>query len=146
MAQREPGVQHERQRERRPRQRRDRPHGVDGLGGHLPLRRRPPRRVPTSPQMTPAEYCEAMLYDYEPEWRPSGNIELDRPDVLAWKRPGWPVGYSRVAYAKWTAANADHRIGVLLAFCGDTPIFWYVGPSSAPADLAARLASHGLAL
>jgi GNAT superfamily N-acetyltransferase len=91
-----------------------------------------------------ARYCEAMLYDYEPEWRTPGTVELDRPDVLAWKRPGWPIGYSRVAYAKWTAAEADTRIDEVLAFFGDTPFNWHVGPSSTPADLEARLVSRGL--
>src|SRR5712691_2075401 len=91
-----------------------------------------------------ARYCEAMLYDYEPEWRPPGIVELDRPDVLAWKRPGWPVGYSRVAYARWSASEADARIDELLEFFGDTPFNWYVGPSSTPADLEARLVRRGL--
>jgi GNAT superfamily N-acetyltransferase len=91
-----------------------------------------------------ARYCEAMLYDYEPEWRPEGTVELDRPDVLAWKRPGWPVGYSRVAYVKWTAEEADVRIEELLEFFGDVGFHWHVGPSSTPEDLEARLVAHGL--
>ena len=90
-----------------------------------------------------ARYCEAMLYDYEPEWRTAGSVELNRPDVLAWKRPGWPVSYSRLAYAKWTADNADMRINELLAFFGDAAFTWYVGPSSKPSDLVARLVAHG---
>jgi GNAT superfamily N-acetyltransferase len=94
--------------------------------------------------MNAAQYCEAMLYDYEPEWRTAGTVELDRPDVLAWKRPGWPVGYSRVAYAKWSAADADAGIEEVLTFFGDTAFTWYVGPSSTPGDLEARLVSHGL--
>jgi GNAT superfamily N-acetyltransferase len=93
-----------------------------------------------------ARYCEAMLYDYEPEWRPAGNIEIDRPDLLAWKRPGWPVGYSRVAYAKWSAEDADRRIDEVLALFGETPFHWHVGPSSTPADLEQRLVRHGLEL
>ena len=91
-----------------------------------------------------ARYCEAMLYDYEPEWRPSGMVELDRADVLAWKRPGWPVGYSRVAYAKWTAGEAEARIDGVLAFFGDIAFNWHVGPSSAPHDLVDRLTTRGL--
>jgi hypothetical protein len=94
--------------------------------------------------MNLAQYCEAMLYDYEPEWRPEGTVELDRPDVLAWRRPGWPVGYSRVAYAKWTEADADTRIEEMLAFFGETPFNWHVGPSSTPTDLEQRLVRHGL--
>jgi GNAT superfamily N-acetyltransferase len=85
-----------------------------------------------------------MLYDYEPEWRPSGMVELDRADVLAWKRPGWPVGYSRVAYAKWTAGEAEARIDGVLAFFGDIAFNWHVGPSSAPHDLVDRLTTRGL--
>ena len=93
-----------------------------------------------------ARYCEAMLYDYEPEWRPAGIVELDRPDVLAWKRPGWPSGYSRVAYAKWATADVENRIDELLAFFGDAPFYWYVGPSSSPVDLSERLVARGLVL
>src|SRR6266545_4322908 len=59
--------------------------------------------------MNAAQYCEAMLYDYEPDWHPSGVIELDRPDVLAWRRPGRSIGHSRVAYAKWSEAVVDAR-------------------------------------
>jgi GNAT superfamily N-acetyltransferase len=91
-----------------------------------------------------ARYCEAMLYDYEPEWRPAGIAEIDRPDVRAWKRPGWPAGHSRVAYAKWSTDDAERRIDELLAFFGDAQFTWYVGPSSTPADLVARLVRRGL--
>jgi hypothetical protein len=98
----------------------------------------------TSGALTPAQYCEAMLYDYEPDWKPEGVVELDRPDVLAWKRPGWPIGYSRLAYAKWTDSNADARIDEVLAFFGDTPFLWHVGPSSSPANLEGRLVARGL--
>src|SRR5260221_13394499 len=91
-----------------------------------------------------ARYCEAMLYDYEPEWRPAEIVEIDRPDVLAWKRPGWPAWASRVAYAKWDERSADARIDELLAFFGELPFNWHVGPSSSPTDLANRLTGHGL--
>ncbi len=94
--------------------------------------------------MTPAEYCEAMLYDYEPEWRPPGIVDIDRPDLLAWKRPGWPIWSSRVVYAKWTDRDADARIAEVLAFFGDTPFNWHVGPSSTPPDLIDQLRAHGL--
>jgi GNAT superfamily N-acetyltransferase len=91
-----------------------------------------------------ARYCEAMLYDYEPEWRPAGIAEIERPDVRAWKRPGWPAGHSRVAYAKWSTDDAERCIDELLAFFGDAQFTWYVGPSSTPADLEARLVRRGL--
>ena len=85
-----------------------------------------------------------MLYDYEPEWRPSATVVLDRADVLAFKRPGWPVGYSRVAYAKWSADEADARIDEVLAFFDEVAFNWHVGPSSAPHDLVDRLTARGL--
>jgi GNAT superfamily N-acetyltransferase len=91
-----------------------------------------------------ARYCEAMFYDYEPDWRTSGTVDLDRPDVTAWKRPGWPVGYSRVARATWSAAEADAGIDAVLAFFGETPFHWHVGPSSGPSDLVDRLVARGL--
>jgi GNAT superfamily N-acetyltransferase len=93
-----------------------------------------------------ARYCEAMLYDYEPEWRPTAIVEIDRPDVLAWKRPGWPPWASRVAYAKWDERSAEHGIDEVLAFFGDVPFNWHVGPSSSPADLEKRLERRGLAV
>jgi GNAT superfamily N-acetyltransferase len=91
-----------------------------------------------------ARYCEAMLYDYEPDWRPPDLVDLDRPEVVAWKRPGWSVGHSRVAYAKLTAEDADARIDEILAFFGETAFNWHVGPSSSPDDLVDRLTARGL--
>ena len=91
-----------------------------------------------------ARYCEAMFSDYEPEWRTSGTVGLDRPEVTAWKRPGWPVGYSRVSRATWTAEGAEAGIDAVLAFFGDTAFHWHVGPSSAPSDLVDRLVARGL--
>ncbi len=93
-----------------------------------------------------ARYCEAMLYDYETDWSPDGLVEINRKDVLAWKRPGWSVGNSRVAFAKWTELDVDTRIEELHAFFGDTAFNWHVGPSSSPSDLVNRLVSHGLVL
>jgi GNAT superfamily N-acetyltransferase len=93
-----------------------------------------------------ARYCEAMLFDYEPEWITPGTIELDRPDVRAWKRPGWPVGYSRMSHAKWTADEADAGIDEVLAFFGEAAFHWHVGPSSEPSDLVDRLVAKGLVL
>jgi hypothetical protein len=91
-----------------------------------------------------AHHCEAMLYDYEPEWRPSGIEEVDRADVLAWKRPGWPAWANRVAYAKWDERSADAGIDELLAFFAGVSFNWHVGPSSSPADLVDRLERRGL--
>jgi GNAT superfamily N-acetyltransferase len=91
-----------------------------------------------------ASYCEAHLYDYEPEWRPAGLVEIDRPDVLAWKREGRPPGQNRVAYTKWRGEDAEARIDEMLAFFGDTPFTWHVGPSSSPGDLEQRLLRRGL--
>src|SRR5437870_129007 len=85
-----------------------------------------------------------MLYDYEPEWRPPGVVEIDRTDVLAWQRPGWGVGHSRVASAKWSERDAESGIDEVLAFFGDTPFNWHVGPSSSPPDLVDRLTARGL--
>ena len=93
-----------------------------------------------------ARYCESMLYDYETEWSPDGLIEINRKDVLAWKRPGWPIGNSRVAFVKWTESGVDVRIEGLLAFFGETAFNWHVGPSSSPPDLVDRLVRHGLVL
>ena len=94
--------------------------------------------------MNEAKYCEAMLYDYEPEWRPAGLVEIDRRDLLAWKQPGWPIGRNRVAYAKWDPSEAEAGIDEALAFFGDAPFMWHVGPSSTPPDLEQRVLRRGL--
>ena len=86
-----------------------------------------------------------MSYDYEPEWRPEGLVELARPDVLAWKR-GRRLGQNRVVYATWSEREADAKIDEVFAFFGDAPFYWNVGPSSTPADLVARLVRRGLEL
>ena len=86
-----------------------------------------------------------MLYDYELEWRPAELVEIDRPDVLAWKR-GRRLGQNRVAYAKWDPSDVESKIDEILAFFGDAPFNWNVGPSSTPADLVERLVRRGLVL
>lgn len=87
-----------------------------------------------------------MLYDYERAWRPAGIDEIDRDDVLLWRRRGWPASHSRVSYARWNELNVERGIDEVLAFFGDQPFNWHVGPSSSPNDLGERLERRGLVL
>jgi GNAT superfamily N-acetyltransferase len=93
-----------------------------------------------------ALYAEAMLYDYEVDWRPAGLEEIARSDLLLWCRRGWPASHSRVAFARWDDSTVDRGIGEVLAFFGDQSFNWHVGPSSSPSDLSDRLARRGLEL
>jgi len=95
---------------------------------------------------TVAAYAEGMLYDYERDWIPAGLEQIERLDLLMWRRRGWPPSHSRVAYARWDESTAERRIDEVLAFFGDQPFNWHVGPSSSPSDLGARLARRGLEL
>lgn len=116
-------------------------------------RQRCPRRVDdlTSrrcPQLVRADgaYAEAILFDYEPDWIPAGLELIERPDLLAWRRPGWPASHSSVAYARWDDSTVERGIDEALAFFGEQPFKWDVGPSSSPTDLGERLVRRGLEL
>jgi GNAT superfamily N-acetyltransferase len=93
-----------------------------------------------------ATYAEAMLFDYERNWLPDGLEQIERSDLLMWRRRGWPASHSRVAYARWDESAVERGIDEVLAFFGDQPFNWHVGPSSSPRDLGDRLARRGLEL
>jgi GNAT superfamily N-acetyltransferase len=93
-----------------------------------------------------AAYAEAMLYDYEREWVPTGLDQIGRSDLVMWRRSGWPPSHSRVAYARWNESTVERGIDEVLAFFGDQPFNWHVGPSSSPSDLSERLIRRGLEL
>jgi len=93
-----------------------------------------------------AAYAEAMLFDYERDWVPSGLEQVERSDLLMWRRRGWPASPSRVAYVRWDESTVERGIDEVLAFFGDQPFNWHVGPSSSPSDLGERLACRGLEL
>ena len=93
-----------------------------------------------------AAYAEAMLYDYERDWVPTGLEQIERSDLLMWRRVGWPASHSRVAYARWNEATVERGVDEVLAFFGDQPFNWHVGPSSSPSDLHERLVRRGLEL
>ena len=87
-----------------------------------------------------------MLYDYERNWVPTGLDLIERPDLLMWRRGGWPASHSRVAYARWNESTVERGIDEVLGFFGDQPFNWHVGPSSSPGDLHQRLVRRGLEL
>lgn len=93
-----------------------------------------------------AAYAEAMLYDYERDWAPTGLDQITRSDLLMWRRPGWPPSHSRVACARWNESTVERGIDEVLAFFGDQRFNWHVGPSSSPSDLSERLIHRGLEL
>ena len=57
-----------------------------------------------------AASAEAMLYDYERDWVPSGLDQIERSDLLMWRRHGWPPSHSRVAYARWDESTVERGI------------------------------------
>jgi GNAT superfamily N-acetyltransferase len=71
-----------------------------------------------------------------------------RPDLLLVSRPRDDPWANHVHWARWKDSEAERGIDEVLAFFAARrrPFVWSVGPSSAPADLAARLAARGLAL
>lgn len=93
-----------------------------------------------------ATYAEAMLFDHEPDWIPAGLELIERQDLLAWRRPGWPASHSCVAYARWNDSTVERGIDEALAFFGPQAFNWDVGPSSSPTDLGERLVRRGLEL
>jgi len=63
-----------------------------------------------------AAYAEAILFDYEPDWIPVGLELIERQDLLACRRRGWPASHSRVAYARWDDSMVERGIDEVLAF------------------------------
>ena len=91
--------------------------------------------------------AEAIMWDYEPTWIPPGLEYVERPDVLMWRRNGPRADQrwgNRVAYTRSTPDGIESLIDEVLAFLGGRAFSWVAGASSAPADLAERLAGRGL--
>ena len=77
-----------------------------------------------------------------------GGAELHEDDEVLWVVTGVPAasfnGVLRTSVAPGLADDTIARVGGILG--GRTPWAWYVGPSSWPLDLPARLEEHGFAL
>jgi ribosomal protein S18 acetylase RimI-like enzyme len=79
--------------------------------------------------------------------RPGASIRED-PDVV-YGTSGIPLPiFNGATCARFTAVNADERIGAVLGLFREQGIdmSWFVGSTSTPADLVARLLAHGLAI
>lgn len=88
--------------------------------------------------------AEKIVYDYEPSDVPRGLEVVERDDLLMWRtdlRHSWN---NRVAYSRSSPERTEERIDEVFAFFVERPFSWCVGPSSRPADLAARLVARGL--
>lgn len=90
--------------------------------------------------------AEGILLDYDPRDRPPEVEIVERDDLILWTRPSPVFWSSTVRFARWQPAEADARIDEVLEFFRSRgrSFVWHVGPSSAPADLAARLERRGL--
>lgn len=92
--------------------------------------------------------AEAMLWDYERDFMPPGLEVVERDELLMWRRSAGPASEqrwaNRVSFVRTTPADVERVIDEALAFFGALPLTWVVGPSSHPADLAARLRQRGL--
>lgn len=74
------------------------------------------------------------------------DVELERRDGwVAIEREGAGDSRNGVLRAELDPEEADGAIEATIERFGETPFRWHVGPSSKPADLAARLEAHGLA-
>ncbi len=93
----------------------------------------------------PARLVESSLYDYEPDWNPPGLNVVDRPDLRMWSTSSPERGANRVAWARWSEAEAEKGIDGVLAYFHDRnrAFTWCVGPSSMSADLDLRLEVRG---
>lgn len=92
--------------------------------------------------------AERIMWDYEPDFAPSGMEVVERDDLLMWRRPHGPLSQrrwgNRVSYVRTTPERIEAVIDEVLAFFADLPFTWVVGPPSSPADLPGRLATRGL--
>ena len=70
---------------------------------------------------------------------------MDASGAIVRAASGLPV-FNGVLYARLRPGEVDTRIDKAKAWCAARTIAlsWYVGPTSTPADLGARLASHGM--
>jgi GNAT superfamily N-acetyltransferase len=89
-----------------------------------------------------------MMWDYESDFMPEGMEIIERGDLLMWKRPHGPLAQrrwsNRVSYVRAPTERVERTIDEVLEFFGPVAFTWVVGPSSRPADLAARLVARGL--
>ena len=77
--------------------------------------------------------------------RPWADIKID--DDVAWGTTGIPIAnFNGATAATFTDATADRRIDQILGYFRELRLdmTWWVGPTSTPADLGARLVAHGL--
>lgn len=90
---------------------------------------------------------EASMLDLYRNYGRSPLAELDdRPDLLR-LTTGVPVPvFNAVVWARFTTRDADERIAAALAPFRERRVaaLWWIGPSSEPPDLGARLQRHGL--
>lgn len=91
-----------------------------------------------------AKVVEAAAADHEPSCFPPVET-LPRDDVRATTRE-YPFKWgSSVSFARWTEADAEERIDEVMRFFRSRarPFVWWIGPSSTPGDLPARLEARG---
>lgn len=99
----------------------------------------------TTPALVRA--IEANTIGYYLNYRGFAPAEIHDEAGLLWFSTGLRVAeFNGVLRAQLASAEADARIVALLAQFQqrDLPLIWHLGPSTQPADLAARLVAHGL--
>lgn len=95
-----------------------------------------------------AGMIEALLWDYEREWKPPGLELMEQADLLMWASATSSPYSSRVVRAVFTDRSADDEISRVVEFFEKRgkPFTWWIGPSTRPLDLGARLAAYGFEL
>lgn len=75
-----------------------------------------------------------------------GASVVEEPDLVLVDAGVRSDTFNTICGARLAAATADARIAAAIGHfrAKDAPFAWWVGPTSRPADLGARLAAHGL--
>jgi hypothetical protein len=95
-----------------------------------------------------ARLAEAIMWDYEIDFLPADMEVVDRKNVLMWRRPHGPAAQrrwaNRISYVRTDPDHVEELIEEALAFFGEIPFTWVVGPTTSPSDISDRLVSRGL--
>jgi ribosomal protein S18 acetylase RimI-like enzyme len=102
-------------------------------------------RGPTDPRLIEMFERQSAAFFLSARDRPWAEIN-DDGDVI-WGTTGLPIAaFNGATNARFTSATADDRIEAVLGAFRERRVdmTWFVGPTSSPPDVVARLVDHGL--
>lgn len=100
--------------------------------------------------VSPQGMIRAIESDVQGAWAGFGRstaCELNETPEATWMLSGMPdQDYNKVVRSEFEPDDVDARIEEILAYYESkgVPMSWWLGPSSRPADLGARLEAHGM--